>query len=481
MKHQFFNGGKGWCEICGNKLFSKGMYCAQCGMTIHQFCIDLCNEPCLENKIYPIVEDYDQNAKKINAHLLSYNRYNWVSYCVVCRKIIPPQFKCCLCSICGIKLHEECISLIRCGCKPLHAVDHWLVKGNCNGMCCVCNKNVGSLFVLKDFKCVCCQKVVHSTCLNKMLPCIPTLTLYNVLSEPLRYPIIIVSSTKVYNQFNINLLNESRQLLSPEQVFDLQYDLENLCLYIKHYQQCVLVISLDNSELNELLNLFSMEKIERKMIITPCGLDNDLSLYCDWNRDLVSFTYKFLSKIPNSFSIDYDIWGTDQLSFMKFLCIGLDGLPPLTFSSVVYNSVKLLTYPFSTSTLTQPLSNILDIQVDNVIVQLPKISILMILNLSTFCGIPLWNVTDDDYIFGFQDSEVNDGIFEVIGFTDISHFTHSLKLLQVPIKITQGSSINFKIKSPLPVYFDSKRVIAQTPFTIQKLTSQRLGIRNNNY
>ena len=83
--------------------------------------------------------------------------------------------------------------------------------------------------------------------------------------------------------------------------------------------------------------------------------------------------------------------------------------------------------------------------VDNIEVELPSITILIIANTKRFYGNEFWHINPEDYIDGWKESETHDNLLEIYGFIDESHLKNCLKQIQTPLKISQGSLLSFTI------------------------------------
>ena len=162
------------------KILVSGLHCTKCNMNIHSSCIDKCVEECIDPRaIVECVTEYDETAKEERAHLISTVKFPWSTFCIVCAETITPQTECLLCNICGAIFHDECEENLHIKCKPKHTNSHYLIKGNCKGTCCVCQKPVGHTNVMKDFRCAVCQRFVHSQCVQQLLPCLSAFPLYS--------------------------------------------------------------------------------------------------------------------------------------------------------------------------------------------------------------------------------------------------------------------------------------------------------------
>ena len=331
--HNFKKTGKGLCGICGKKILVSGLYCTKCKMNIHSSCIDKCVEECLDTRtLVACVTEYDETAKEERAHLISSIKFPWNTHCNVCAEVIQSQTKCFVCHICGIIFHENCEDTIHIKCKPKHTNSHYLIKGNCKGTCCVCQKPVGNNSLLIDFRCTICHRLVHSECISQLNPCLSSFPLYNVISEPLLYPFIIISSTiDQETEFAWRFLNESRQLFSPEQVFDIQYGITPVISYIKKYPKGLLICALNTIDFNRLIETIVLEKAQRRVILLPNGVDSDISMQYGWTMDTLSKPRQFYSTIPKAMFTSLDIWGNDQHFFKQWLCFGFNSISSTIF------------------------------------------------------------------------------------------------------------------------------------------------------
>ena len=267
-------------------------------------------------------------------------------------------------------------------------------------------------------------------------------------------------------------------MFSPEQVFDIQYGITPVISYIKKYPKGLLICALNTIDFNRLIETIVLEKAQRRVILLPNGVDSDISMQYGWTMDTLSKPRQFYSTIPKAMFTSLDIWGNDQHFFKQWLCFGFNSISSTIFPITSTNGFEFTTETSNASQLIK-LNERIKLSVDNNDIELPTISMLIVGNTETFCGNKFWTLTSDDYCDGWCDTETHDGMLEIYGFIDETHFKNCLKQIQTPVKITQGKSLSFTLLKECHVYFDFKDVLMKSNFTINKLFSIEIGVNVN--
>ncbi|ELP87883.1 diacylglycerol kinase epsilon, putative [Entamoeba invadens IP1] len=306
-------------------------------------------------------------------------------------------------------------------------------------------------------------------------------------------PIIFFVNKKSGNHLGVKILQMAEVLFSVPQVCDISDEgsFAHTFEYIASYKSnFIAALCGGDGTITWVLDEFLRHELHPKCFIIPLGTGNSLSRCTGWGTGYDGGSlYSIVKDVQSALNKELDRWklsirfnsGEERnISFNNYYSIGLDAgirldfhqrreANPDTFNSRNMNKVQ---YALSLPRVCMKnedgnIDQVVVLQVDGKEIKLPSIEALIFINLPIYGGGIVFydEVTKNEAMMGFKDSDFSDGLIEIVGIPSVVDFHLTVVGLTKPIKIAQGKKIEIILKERRAAQCDGEP-FAMEPCTI---------------
>ncbi|KAK4306843.1 hypothetical protein Pmani_021367 [Petrolisthes manimaculis] len=299
-------------------------------------------------------------------------------------------------------------------------------------------------------------------------------------------PVLILGNKRSGSHEAKPLLASFRKILNPAQVVELteippEEALEWYRLVPNHVT-CRVVAAGGDGTVCWIMNAIHKMKFKRdpEVAILPIGTGNDLSFALGFGCKLRKKfnAAKYLDQLDKATSTKLDRWQIQyfpprnllaraskvDLHMNNYIGIGVDAQVSLNFhrfresASYIFNNRhfnKLMYLLYAMKASIKNIQKYVDLYMDGVRVELPKISAIVILNISTYAGgAQPWDIGSGGACAPKQD--ISDGLLEVMCFKSSVHMGLVYIGLREPLRLGQCSDIKLHLKKTVPMHVDGE-------------------------